>query len=132
MLVGIGGLRARAFAMQGKPAPSLTSLTFLADTGAEVSVIDVAVAKRIGLRRINVGLVNTGSSGATPAQCDDYEISLQILDPATRVPAFSAASLTVIGTDLSAQRLDGILGRDVLNHGLATFHGPKQQLILDI
>ncbi|WP_243966354.1 aspartyl protease family protein [Methylobacterium sp. J-026] len=118
--------------MQGRPAPALSKLRFLADTGAGISAIDLAVAHGLGLQRINTGLVNTGSTGATPAACDDYEISLQIPDPATGVSAFSAASLTVIGADLSAQRLDGILGRDVLDVGVACFHGPKQQLMLDL
>ena len=130
--VGAGGVRARAFAIQGRPTPPLTRLTFLADSGAEVSAIDLAAAQRLGLRRVNVGLVNTASTGTAPAPCDDYEIQLQIPDPATGVSAFSVASLIVVGADLSAQRLDGILGRDVLNRGIAAFHGPKQSLILDI
>ena len=130
--VGIGGLRGRAFAMQGRPAPSPAGLSFLADTGAEVSVIDLVSARHLGLRRIGVGRINTGTTGGTPAQCDEFEISLQIFDPATRIPAFSEASLTVLGMDLSAQPINGILGRDALDRGIATFHGPKQSLILDL
>jgi hypothetical protein len=130
--LGIGRYHNLALTQTGKPIPAPARLQFLADTGAEVTFIDQAAARRLGLRRTGVAPVNTGSSGTTPVQFDEYEVALDIPDPATKASAFRDLSMTVLGADLAAQHLDGILGRDVLDQAIATFHGPKQSLILDL
>ena len=82
---------------------------FLIDTGASVSVVDLALARRLGLKRIGRPLNVSGvgcTSAAYRVRLSNWSIGNQAL------PAIVATSTRIEGADC---RAFGLLGSDVLS-----------------
>lgn len=129
--VGVSQPKAIALATAGRQVPTPVNGSFLIDTGASSTCIDRNVVSKLGLLPTGTQSVRTPSTGVTPVTLDEYEISLQVLDGRAGRSVFSARSMPIISTNLRSQGLDGLLGRDVLAHCVATFDGRAQTYTLD-
>ncbi len=116
---------------QGAAIPSPVSGIALIDTGASVSAVDVAIARRLGMQP--VGIVSVGTAGGTQQQ-EAYPARFTF--PGTTLPAMDFGQ--VLGADLSGQLIPGpvsgplvaLLGRDVLQRCILIYNGPMGSFVL--
>lgn len=105
------------------PIPT-TGMDVLAevDTGAARSVIRTDIPRELGLNPVGITFVNTPTSSNVP--CFEYLVRL----------AFSNRTITrdlrVIAADLWNQRIQCLIGRDVLKHCILVYNGPTKQFTL--
>lgn len=105
-------------------------LTFIFDTGAPNSLIDTAVAKRLGIKALSSGVIHGAGRGAVTAD-DAGDVALTIDGLTTHVPHMKIVDLSKV--PLPA-RADGLLGAEFLEkyavrinpmkHSIA-FYDPK-------
>lgn len=79
------------------------------DTGATGTVIQDNIPAQLGLNPIGVVSINTPSS--TNVEC--YEYIVRLLFPNNVI-----VETAVIGAPLKGQHIQGLIGRDVLQHGV--------------
>jgi hypothetical protein len=145
--VGIYLSVARMLALQKEGAKTGTKVALpkpfvgrgLIDTGASGTVIDKAVAAVLGLVPTGSTLVHTPSTGTTPHQASCYDISIWFVSqsPSSAQPASkshmvhpSHVTLPVMEADFSTQRIDALIGRDILAHCLLVYDGPNKRVVL--
>ncbi|MDR1936683.1 MAG: hypothetical protein LBS49_14105 [Candidatus Accumulibacter sp.] len=114
--VGVSRYREMALKKRDLPAPRWTEGNFLIDTGASGTCIDSGLLEPLNIPPTGVVSVQTPSTGATPRQCDQYDVMLYLpgTDQAREALHFPAAA--VLETSLASQGIDGLLGRDVLDN----------------
>jgi hypothetical protein len=95
-------------------------IRFLVDTGASCTVLDEATIAPLGLFPTGQTLVNSPTTGRQPDARFQYDVGI-LLYHADNSRMFH--SLPVIATDLTNQRIGGLLGRDVLNNCLLMYNG---------
>ncbi|MBI3626445.1 aspartyl protease family protein [Candidatus Uhrbacteria bacterium] len=88
------------------------------DTGASSSVISVGVADRLGLVQHGVGTISTPSTGKSGHSCPIFDVDLYLPTLEKKI-----RNLRVMESDLTAQQIDGLIGRDVLRDGLLVYSG---------
>ncbi len=88
----------------------------MVDTGAGMTAIDESVLMQLGIVSITDRKVFTPMGSAIQRI---YPCSIEF--PDSNVPA--VRSLFVLGSDLGNQGILGLLGRDVLEHGLFIYNG---------
>jgi len=122
-----------ALAQAGKPVPAPVPARLLIDTGASCTSIDQAILTQLNLTARDMIPIHTPTTGGTPHQAPQYDIGLAIplVQPGrAAAPAYIINALPVIGTNLAAQGIQGLLGRDVLQKGLLTVNGPAGMYVL--
>ncbi len=105
----------------GESLPRLIQLQSMIDTGATGSVIQQGLAAELGLKPIGVTLINTPSS--TDVEC--YEYAVRFIFPNNVV-----VEGTVIEAPLKGQHIQGLIGRDVLQHAVLVYVGYAGQFTL--
>ena len=93
----------------------------LVDTGASCTCVDPSVLANLNLTPTGSVSVNTPSTGATPHLANQYDIAL-IIPPNKGVPLIFQ-TIPVVASDLSAQGLQALIGRDILKGCLFTYNG---------
>jgi Aspartyl protease len=127
LLVGVSTPRAKALADAGLPRPNPIGVNFLVDTGAACTVIDESLIAPLGLVPTGQAFVETPTTGKTPQPRFLYDVGMMILH-SDHNRMFH--NLPVIATDLSAQKIGGLLGRDVLALCLLVYDGPARHFSL--
>jgi len=127
LVIGVSTPRAIALKAAGKATPAPISANFLLDTGASSTVIDQATIAPLGLVPTGQTLVNTPTTGGAPVARFQYDIGL-ILYHVDNSRFFH--NLPVIATDLSGQKIGGLLGRDILSKCLLVYNGPGDRFAL--
>ena len=97
---------------QGRPIPSPIEGTALVDTGASMSVIDLAVIEQLQLNPIDIVTLETAGGSF------ERNIYHVIFTFAGHVNA--NLSTTVVGVNLSRCSVNSIIGRDLLAHARAS------------
>jgi len=115
VLVGLSVPHRAAVMKAGGTIPSYVTGQFLLDTGASCTCIDPAFVTKLGLTPTGTVGMQTPSTGDTPAQCYQYDVSLFIPDDARGSTGYFIDAIPVIETGLSMQGIEGLLGRDVLD-----------------
>lgn len=105
----------------GESLPQPIQLQSMIDTGATGSVIQQGLAAQLGLKPIGVTLINTPSS--TNVEC--YEYAVRFVFPNNVV-----VEGTVIEAPLKGQHIQGLIGRDVLQHAVLVYIGYAGQFTL--
>ena len=119
--VGVSTPRRDALQKAGLPIPSNVSIRALIDTGASCTGIDKAVIASLQLVSKGPIPVHTPTSGQAPKTCEQYDIHLRLIHPKL---SFNFSALPVIETDdLSAQGIQGLIGRDVLGNCIFVYNG---------
>jgi hypothetical protein len=112
-----------AFNAASQPVPPPVVLDCLIDTGASVTCMDAAAIAPLGLQPTGITPIRTPSTGATPAQCAQYGVGIGIYHPDySRI----FDTVPVIAADLSAQGIQGLMGRDLLRSCLFVYDGTAE------
>jgi Aspartyl protease len=127
LFMGVSVPRGQALKNAGQPVPVPIVVDFLVDTGASCTVIDQATLAPLGLVATGSTHVVTPTTGGKPELRDQFDVVLMLYH-ADNSRVFQ--SLPVISTDLSAQKIGGLLGRDVLEKCLLVYDGSKQSFCL--
>jgi hypothetical protein len=108
----------------------------LLDTGASHTVIDTTVATALALTPTGSVSINTPSTGMSGHVCNTFDVSLWFrtqppsytsptaTHPSSSYPPHPARfTLPVIESDLSAQNIHALIGRDVLDQCEFLYYG---------
>lgn len=124
--LGVNITRARFNALSAAncPIPAPQIIRGLIDTGASCTAIDPTVVQALSLVPTGQVPIHTPSTGATPHQCNQYDVSLAILlGGTTPVLCFISDAIPVIESALSHQGIQALIGRDVLAKGVLWYNG---------
>ena len=113
--IGVSGPTEELLRQQGKPVPAPIEITALIDTGASGTAVRPEIIKQLQLTPRGVTNICTPSSSAHP--CNVYDVSL--LFP----HGVALSVITVIEVPLEGQSIQGLIGRDVLRHGILYYSG---------
>ena len=119
--------RADALKSAGLPIPTPVALRCLIDTGASGTCFDAAAIAPLGLSPTGTTPISTPSTGAVPHQCESYDVSVLFYHPDN---SRYFGTLPVIAIDFSAQRIDGLIGRDILASCLFVYDGGAQSFAI--
>jgi hypothetical protein len=118
--VGWSHARAQKLRQSLRPVPPPMTVRALLDTGAEITCIDHAIVKSLGLPFGGTVFANVPTHGGFAVQilCD---ISLTLLHPAGT--QLITANLNAMELSLAGLGYEALIGRDVLNHHSFLYHG---------
>ena len=130
----IGESHKEALVLAGKPIPDPVRCRFLIDTGADGSLVGHEFAERAGLKLINpnapIGGIGIDSTGRT------YLGRIVFIVPSRSLAGVAhgvAIDTQIAGCTLRpevAERIDGLIGRDVLQHFELTYNGKTGKLTM--
>lgn len=102
--------------------PQPKQIRALIDTGASNTCIDPSVLAALGLTPTGTVSVITPSTGATPVECNQFDVALVITAPTG--PAFIVGTIAVTENEfLNGQGFHALIGRDVLERCLFGYNG---------
>ena len=121
-VVAVSEERALALSNAVQPVPQAKQVRALIDTGATHTCVDPTILRDFGLTPTGSTQVHTPSSGPSPVAMDQYDVGLAIFGRREDPPLIHR-TIPVIGTDLSAQGIDALVGRDVLKDCVLVYNG---------
>lgn len=133
ILVSIAVSQARRAALMtaNQPVAQAVSANLLIDTGATCTNLDMGIITALGLQPTGTVPVHTPSTGNVPVSQQVYDVGLILPGQgATGAQVHYVANLPIIGSNFSAQGIDGLLGRDVLKHCRMTYSGSDGLVLL--
>jgi hypothetical protein len=130
-LVGITPARLKALTAAKKEPPKRVSIRALIDTGASCTCIDPKVAERLDLDITGRSPMNTASTGDTPVEANQYDVSLLIPHTSPDEYAFYLPTIPVAEMELLGPlAIHVLIGRDVLDRCLLIYDGKSQQFTI--
>lgn len=120
--IGISIPRQTALLEAGIPPPPYINGQFLIDTGASSSCIDSNLISKLSLTPTGSVSIHTPSTNGVPHSCNQYDVMLYIPGANAGIGCLIEA-LGVIETSLSAQGIDGLIGRDLLDRWTCIYNG---------
>ena len=93
----------------------------MVDTGASLTVIQTGIAQKLGLQAVGAIQVNTPSS--QNVLCTQYAVRILL-------PKGVVASVLATEAPLQGQNIQGLIGRDLLKHGVLVYLGTEDQFTL--
>lgn len=120
--------RRQALVEHNLPVPGPVLVDLLVDTGASSTCIDGSCFSTLGISSTGVVHVHTPSTGASPIALPQYDVDLVI--PMSNGQFVPIGTLPVTASSFHQQGISGLLGRDVLNHGVLVYNGSFGQFIL--
>lgn len=104
--------------------PAAVTCRFLLDTGADGCVVTHDIAARAGLKLINANTplhgVGVDSSGRTYIGCVLFGLQSRVMEGVLHTVAIDTQ---VMSGNLGSTLIDGVIGRDVLQHFVLTYDG---------
>lgn len=122
VMFGVSIPRQTAMQKAGLPVPPYVSGTFLLDTGASGTCVDPTLVLPLGLSPTGSCQMQTPSTAGNAVTCNLYDVSLYIPGNAG-TQGFLIEALPVLETSLSAQGIDGLIGRDVIDRCTFVYNG---------
>jgi hypothetical protein len=124
ILVGVSHPREEALKAASQPIPAPVPVRALIDTGASCSCLDSQIITRLALTPTGSIPGHTPSTGTTPYNFSQFDISLIIpLQSPTLIIRF--ACVPIIAADLASQGLQALIGRDILRLSLFVYDGQE-------
>jgi predicted aspartyl protease len=124
--VGVSFPHEQALNRAGQPLPVKQPATFLVDTGADRTTVDERLMRALSLLPMTQTRVVTLKSGPNGHLVDTYAASLEIKNPGDA--PWMSRTMRVLGD--SFQGIDGIIGRDVLEHVHLEYNGPIKRYFI--
>jgi len=121
--------RQQALTAAGLPLPAATSGTFLVDSGSSGTVVDKTLITPLGLTATGSVMCHTPSTGPQAVPFLQYDVALIIPGPAPQT-AWIIEAVAVVESDLSAQGIHGLIGRDLLSRAILVYNGPTNHFSL--
>jgi predicted aspartyl protease len=125
--VGVSRQREQALKAANVRVPSVVSVRMILDTGATETVIDEKVLHNLGLTPTGIMQILTPSTKGVPYNCSTYDVMLGIYH--AEYPMIEN-TFPVIGSDFSGQRIQGLIGCDVLSRCLMVYDGVSKTFTL--
>jgi len=123
--------RQQALSAAGQPIAAPITATMLIDTGATCTNLDLQLIQKLALNPTGSVPVHTPSTGTVPVMQQVYDIGLVVHGQGpTGSQVHYVPNLPILGSDFSAQGIDGLIGRDVLKHCRMSYSGPDGLLLL--
>lgn len=113
--IGVSELAEMLLKNQGKAVPPPVEIMALIDTGASGTAVKPEVIRQLQLVPRGVAQIATPSSSAHP--CNVFDVSL------TFPHGVVAPLIAVMEVPLEGQRIQGLIGRDVLAQGIFIYSG---------
>lgn len=120
VLVGVSHPRAMMLQARQQIVPEPLRLRLLIDTGASNTTLTKGRMAALSLPPTGTTHIHTASSGDTPVECDEYDVSLVF--PDAFPSAWGIATMAIIESAPLDGPIDGLLGRDVLNRAILTYN----------
>jgi len=120
--IGVSVPKGVALKAAGIAVPPTVVGTFLIDTGASGTCVDPALVAKLGLAPTGAVSMQTPSTNGTPVQCNLYDASVYI-PGAQGQGGFLIDALPIMECSLSAQGIDGLIGRDIINRCTLIYNG---------
>ena len=122
--VGVSEARPGALIAAAQPVPNAIQIRALVDTGASGTCIDPSVLETLGLTPTGSVQVNTPSTGATPHNADQYDVSIVVPGALpTHAPLLVENMPVVCAELLQPQGFHALVGRDILSLCLLHYDG---------
>lgn len=118
--VGVSAQRRGALEKAGVQVPPFQRARALIDTGASATCIDPAILKPLGLTPTGTIHIHTPSTSGKPYICEQFDVGLGIDHPKDPMVLLT---VPVIATELAAQGISALIGRDVLASCLLIYNG---------
>lgn len=115
-----------ALSRAGRSIPVKQQATFIVDTGADRTTVDEQLMRALGIPPMTQTRVVTLKSGPSGHLVDTYAASLEIKNSSDA--PWVNRTMRVLGD--SFQGIDGIIGRDVLEHMHLEYNGPIKRYFL--
>ncbi len=128
LTVGVSRDRKEALVRVGFPVPAEVQLRAVIDSGSAVTAIQPDVFRALDLTRIDEVAIHTPSTGATPHHCDRFHVSLSLVHEQQEL--LLASALVISSMFRPEENLQGLIGRDVLDHCLFVYDGKRKQFSL--
>jgi hypothetical protein len=127
LLIGVSLARAGALQAANQPVPAPVQIRALIDTGASCTCLAAGALSPLSLVPTGTTQMTTPSTGQTPVQCSQYDVSLTIAHPHLNltIPAMPIVECQPLGGTIQ-----GLLGRDFLSLCLFVYDGPGQRFSL--
>ncbi len=116
--ISLWGSAEEAIIKAGGTPPDAVAITALVDTGASGTSIEPWVVKKLGLTPVGTMPVTTPNS-PKPVDCPLYAI--RIFFPALKL----TWEKVVVAASLEGQKIEGLIGRDFLQHCVMVYIGPS-------
>lgn len=120
-MVGVSQPHAEAMKAAGTAVPDAIHVRGLIDTGASSTAIDPEALKPLGLTPSGMAAVTTPSTGQTPVQRRQFDVSLVFV--LANNYTYTIRALPIIECDALSPSYDALIGRDVLTRGLLHYDG---------
>ncbi len=130
VMIGVSEPHRDALKKLGKPVPMFVPGTFLVDTGASSTCVDPDLVSSLGLTATGAVMMETPSTAGVPVSCPLYDVAVVIPSGRATDSHFVIGALPIMETQLKAQGIDGLLGRDVLSECVLISNGPASQMVL--
>jgi hypothetical protein len=125
--IGIAKPLKEHLAQAGKPIPNDQDVEALIDTGATVTMIDLGMAKMLGLQPVRaIPLATAGGSYRAPV----FEISLGFLYPPQPEPRVWLEATPAAGGPLAGSNYLCLIGRDILANSVFVYDGVGANITL--
>jgi hypothetical protein len=115
--------RQQALENAGLEVPSAQIVKALIDTGAGISGVDPSILLALGLTPTGEAEIHTPSTGGVPVKTPTYDVRIAILAGRAGDLHFVSETVQVTSTDLTAQGLQVLIGRDILKSCILHFNG---------
>jgi len=122
--------RQQALKAAGVAVPQITSGTFLVDTGASSTVVDASLITPLGLTPTGVAMCHTPSTGQAALPFNQYDVMLFIPGTAPGQIPWIIEALPIMECDLSAQGIQGLIGRDMLDRAVLIYNGSSKHFTI--
>lgn len=120
ILVGVSSPRADALRANGQPVPAPVVVQGSIDTGASCTCIDPGVLQSLNLSPTGTIPMLTPSTGATPHNTNQYDVSILLVHPKN---VFPFHNLPIIESQLAVQGIQALIGRDILKECVLVYNG---------
>jgi predicted aspartyl protease len=111
----------------GKPVHPPIAIRALIDTGASGTCLDPWVFQQLNLPASGVAHVHTPTTSGVATAQNQYDVDILVMlgKHVERIE-----TLPVLESHLTPLGIDGLLGRDILSHGILIFNGSAGQFTL--
>ena len=112
-----------------RPIPTPQVVQALVDTGASITCIDPSVMTALDLDPKGTVDILTPSSGGGGAKLDQYDVGIVIIATQDE-PRLQIGTVGAVASDLTAQGIGALIGRDVLSMCILHYDGSIGQFSL--
>src|SRR5262249_6443965 len=123
LLVGVSGIRRKRLESVQLPVPPEIGVLAILDTGSHVTAFTPGLFEKLEIGPFDQTPLHTPSTKiGEPCLCDRYDVSVTLLSGMVRQEFLSIYAIAAECFD-SREKVQAILGRDILDRCVFTYHG---------